>query len=209
MTTRLERAMFMQIIQGRVRDEQAARATMDRWLSDLEPGADGWLGGTYGVTDDGMLCACVRFESAEAAHRNSERPEQGEWWREMEQHFDGEVTFHDCEDVMLLLNGGSDDAGFVQIIQGRVTDRDKARALNERAAGMLSQHRPDVIGATIAMDDAGYFCETVFFTSEAEAREGESKDLPPEARALMEEEMALLQDVSYRDLRHPWFTSHR
>ncbi|WP_054055573.1 hypothetical protein [Alloactinosynnema sp. L-07] len=201
--------MFMQIIQGRVRDEQAARAAMDRWLADLEPGADGWLGGTYGITDDRMLVCCIRFESAEAARRNSERPEQGAWWSEMEQCFEGEAMFHDCEDVTLLLNGGSDDAGFVQIIQGRVTDRDKAHALNERAAEMMTKYRPDVMGATMAIDADGFFTETVFFTSEDEARVGESKELPPEVSAAMQEDMSVLTDISYLDLHHPWFASHR
>jgi hypothetical protein len=156
-----------------------------------------------------MLVCCVRFENAEAAHRNSERPEQGAWWREMEQCFDGEVMFHDCEDVMLLLNGGSDDAGFVQIIQGRVTDLDKAHAMNERAADMMTKYRPDVIGATIAIDAEGFFTETVFFTSEDEARMGEAKELPPDVSAAMQEEMAVLQDVKYLDLHRPWFASHR
>ena len=37
--------------------------------------------------------------------------------------FDGSVEFHDSDDVTLLFNGGSDEAGFVQIIRGKVDDR--------------------------------------------------------------------------------------
>jgi hypothetical protein len=70
--------MFIQIIQGTCRRQDEARALMDQWLADLAPGADGWLGGTYGFTDQGELLAVVRFESREAAVANSERPEQGE-----------------------------------------------------------------------------------------------------------------------------------
>ncbi|HUY47504.1 MAG TPA: hypothetical protein VMV92_17520 [Streptosporangiaceae bacterium] len=201
--------MFLQIIQGPVGDAAAARATMDRWLRDLEPGATGWLGGTYGITDDGMLVAIVRFESRESARRNSERPEQAAWWREMAACFAGEITFHDCDDVMLLLGGGSDDARFVQLIQGRLRDRERAHALAEQSGKLISQYRPDVLGATIAIDDDGFFIETVGFSSEAEARAGEEKEMPAEVGRLIEEEMSLLDDVRYLDLHEPWFASRR
>ena len=36
--------------------------------------------------------------------------------------FSGDAAFHDCRDVEQLLGGGSDDAGFVQVIQGRTRD---------------------------------------------------------------------------------------
>ena len=38
----------------------------------------------------------------------------------MEALFDGPVEFHDCDDVTLMMDGGSDEAGFVQIIRGKV-----------------------------------------------------------------------------------------
>lgn len=199
--------MFMQIIQGQVRDADAVKRALDSWLRDIAPGAEGWLGGTYGITDDGMLVAAVRFESEEAARRNSDRPEQTRWWQETEQMFTGDVTFHDCKDVMLLLGGGSDEAGFVQVIQGRVKDRERAKALVEQSSELIAQHRPDVLGATIAIDDDGYFTETVAFTTEAAARENEKKELPPDAARFFDEEMSLLDHVEYLDLHHPWFAS--
>jgi hypothetical protein len=200
--------MFMQIFQGKVRDPAAVKATLDRWERDLEPGAKGWIGGTHGVTDDGMLIAAVRFESKDAARRNSERPEQAEWWREMEGHFVGDVTFHDCDDVMILLGGGSDDAGFVQVIQGRVKNRERAHALAEQSTEFLPKYRPDVIGAMIAIDEDGFFTETVAFTSEDAARKAEAKEMPPDVSRMVEEEMSLLDDVKYLDLHRPWFASH-
>lgn len=200
--------MFVQIIQGPVADRVAARTTLDRWLRDVEPGAIGWLGGTFGYTDDGMLVAIVRFDSAESAHANSERPEQQAWWREMQTHFTGPVTFHDCADVQLLLGGGSDDARFVQIIQGRVTDRAQAHTLAEQSSELISAYRPDIMGATIAIDDQGYFTETVAFTSESAAREAERQEVPADARRVLDEEMALLSDVRYLDLHQPWFATH-
>lgn len=199
--------MFLQIIQGRIGDAAAARQTMERWERDLEPGAAGWLGGTYGVTDDGMLVAVVRFESREAAQRNSARPEQAVWWQEMERCFAGPVTFHDCADVMLLLSGGSDQAGFVQVIQGTVRDRDRLHALAGQSGDLVAKARPDVIGATIAIDDAGFFTETIAFTSEQQARAAEQQEMPADAAQLLDEEMALLDDVRYLDLHQPWFAS--
>jgi hypothetical protein len=199
--------MFLQIIQGQVGDVAGARQAIERWQLDLAPGAPGWLGATYGITDDGTLVAVVRFESKEAAQRNSTRPEQAAWWPEMERCFAGPVTFHDCDDVMVLLSGGSDQAGFVQVIQGQVRDRDRMHALAAQSGDVVAKVRPDVIGATIAVDDAGFFTQTVAFTSEQEARAAEQQDLPADAARLLEEEMSLLDDVRYLDLREPWFTS--
>lgn len=201
--------MFIQVIQGQVGDRNAARATMERWLADVEPGAVGWLGGTYGYTDDDMLVAIVRFESQEAARANSTRPEQRDWWREMEAHFSGPITFHDCGDVALLLGGGSDMAGFVQVIQGRVRNSTRMHELAEQSASLISQHRPDIIGATIAIGDDGHFTETVAFTSESAARQAERRPVPPDAAEVLGEEMSLLDDVTYLDLHQPWFASNR
>src|SRR6478609_11067331 len=105
-------AMFAQVIQGRTSDPQALRSAMDRWTRELGPGSIGWLGSTGGVTDDGRFVAVARFESAEAAARNSERPEQTRWWQETEQLLDGEVTFSDSEDVTVDVRGDPDTAGF-------------------------------------------------------------------------------------------------
>lgn len=199
--------MFVQVMQGKVRDAEAARATMDRWLTELEPGAQGWLGGTFGITDDQQLVAVVRFASEEAARRNSDRPEQSAWWDQMSRHFDGPITFHDCGDVSMLVGGGSDDAGFVQIIQGRVRDLDRAHTLLEESGSLISKYRPDVLGATIAIDDEGYLTETVFFTSEEDARRAEHQELPAEVQAVVDEEMALIEEPQFLDLHHPWFAS--
>ena len=75
---------MIQIIQGTCRDEEMVHRLSDEWRETLGPTAEGWLGGTYGVTDDGEFVGVVRFESQEAAMRNSARPEQGEWWQRMQ-----------------------------------------------------------------------------------------------------------------------------
>jgi antibiotic biosynthesis monooxygenase (ABM) superfamily enzyme len=201
--------MFMQIIQGKVKDADAVRSTMDRWLTDVQPGAVGWLGGTFGVSDDNQLIACVRFDSHESATANSNRPEQTAWWNELEPLFDGPVDFHDCDDVTLFLQGGSDEAGFVQVIQSRVRPENRARLLElgQQEDAVLSKYRPDVIGGTLAIDADGVVTETVSFTSEAEARAGEKQDFPPEVTKRLEEQMSLVEDVHFIDLHHPWFAS--
>jgi hypothetical protein len=199
--------MFVQIIQGMCNDADTLRRQIDMWRREQGPKAEGWLGGTYGVTDDNTFIGVVRFESKEAAARNSTRPEQGAWWAETEKCFDGDVTFHDCDDAILFLDGGADDAGFVQVMQGRVEDPERFRRFMELPMDMLQQARPEIIGGVIAIEPDGWFTETVAFRSEQEAREGERKEVPAEVRQTMEEEMAQVRDLTYLDLHHPWFAS--
>jgi hypothetical protein len=196
--------VFIQIIQGRCKDPEAMREMSERWRRDLAPGATGWLGGTYGITDDGMFVGVVRFESREAAMANSARPEQGEWWAEMQKMFDGPVEFHDCDDVTLLFDGGSDDAGFVQVIRGKVEDPSRLRALMASDPTELKRMRPEIIGATLAIEPDGTFTETVAFTDEESARHGESQEPPADVRAELEYAM---QGATFHDLHHPWFSS--
>jgi len=201
--------VFIQIIQGKCTRPDEVHALTDKWLRELAPGSIGWLGGTYGITDDDTFVGVVRFESREAAMENSQRPEQTAWWREMEQCFEGPVEFHDADRVMLMMGGGSDEAGFVQVIRGRVDDPARLEADIDRMTAVLHESRPDIIGATIAIEPDGTFTETVAFTNEAEAREFESKEMPfqGEAAELMREFDDITHDVSYLDLHQPWFAS--
>ncbi len=93
--------MFIQIIQGKCTRQDELRAMAENWRTEIGPSADGWLGGTYGFTDDDMFVGVVRFESREAAMANSARPEQGAWAEKMMGLMDGPVEFHDCDDVTL------------------------------------------------------------------------------------------------------------
>jgi hypothetical protein len=199
--------VFIQIIQGICHDADALRRQTQTWSAEIAPKAEGYLGGTYGVTDDNRFIGVVRFESKEAAARNSARPEQDAWWSVTKKAFDGQVTFHDCDDAATFLDGGSDNAGFVQVIQGRTTDPERYRAFANRPMDGLRQARPEVIGGTMALDPDGYITQTIAFTSEEAARKGESQEMPEEERKAFEEEMSQLKDVTYLDLRHPWFSS--
>jgi hypothetical protein len=197
--------MFAQVIQGRTSDAEGLRAAMDRWVQELAPGSIGWLGSTGGVTDDGRFVAVARFESADAAARNSDRPEQSRWWEETQRLFDGEVTFRDSEDVTVDLQGDPDRAGFVQIMQGHVTDADRAKQLMaDMNTEAMAAMRPDVIGSVSIGHEGGDWTQVIYFTSEAEAREGEKKEPPPEMQAVMDEMMKLSAGPpDFFDLRQP------
>jgi hypothetical protein len=198
--------MFIQVISGTVTDVDGFRKQDQRWHDQLEAGATGFLGSTAGVTDDGRFVVSARFESADAAKRNSERPEQGAWWAETEKSL-GNVEFHDCNKSMTLFGGGSDDATFVQVMRGRVTDRAKLAALESRYSeveAVLRAARPDLIGETIAFhDDGDGYSDIVYFTSEADARANEQKEMPPEAQKLLEELMSAIVVDEYFDLKDP------
>jgi hypothetical protein len=201
--------MFIQIMQGKCSKQDEMRAMTERWTSELAPGATGWLGGTFGFTDDGQAIAVVRFDSREAAMANSERPEQAAWWSEVEKLYDGPVEFHDCNRVMMLMDGGSDEAGFVQIIRGKLDDADAIESGMRDMETMLHEARPEILGATLAIEDDGTFIETVFFTDEAAARQGEAMAVPEtgDAATMMRQWDEMTHDVQYIDLHHPWFAS--
>ena len=196
--------MFIQVIQGKCSRQDEMREMGDRWVREMSPGATGWLGGTYGFTDDGMFVGVVRFESREAAMANSQRPEQGAWAEEMGRLFDGPVEFHDCSDVTLMMGGGSDDAGFVQVIRGHTDNAAPIKEMATRDTEDLRAMRPEIIGGTLAIADDGTFFQTVYFTDEESARKGEQVEPPEEMRAELESMMA---GASFYDLRRPWFTS--
>ena len=195
--------MFVQVIQGSVSDRAAVHAALDDWVRDLAPNATGWLGTTAGVTGDGTLIALARFESAEAAARNNDRPEQDSWWRSTSQLFSGEVTFRDTEDVTPYNGGGSDEAGFVQVMEGRVLDRARADALMKEMEPAMAERRPDILGGVTAVQPDGSYTDVVYFRSEAEAREGE-KTMNPEE---MEQMNGVWEIVAFHDLREPWLYS--
>lgn len=199
--------MFIQVIQGKVADRAGLQAANERWAAEVKPGATGWLGATGGIADDDTFVMTVRFESAEAARRNSERPEQSAWWAETSKCLEGDVTFVDCPEVTQWLQGGSDDAGFVQVIEGKTEHPDRLRELLDRYGDEIQKLRPELIGATIALHGDGAFVQTVYFTSEQEAREHEALQPPADLAEALAEEQDLMQDTSYIDLHTPWLLS--
>jgi hypothetical protein len=191
--------MFIQVVRGKVADEAGMRKSFDQWQSDMKPGAVGYLGTTAGFLDDGSVVICARFESDELAMKNSERPEQGAWFAEMSKSFDGDPSFINVTDVQPWLDGGSDSAGFVQVMIGHSPDRDGLSAAATSDAEQIRAARPEVIGGMQGkFGDDGYL-NVGYFTSEAEARKGEAQEMP-EGQA---EFQRLLGQCEFLDIHQP------
>ncbi|HUP70178.1 MAG TPA: hypothetical protein VM142_10235 [Acidimicrobiales bacterium] len=197
--------MFVQVITAKVVDAEGMKRQVDRWEKEIRPGAMGFLGSTSGVTEEGRMIVLARFESEEAAQKNSERPEQGEWWAETEKALE-EVTFQNSEDVVVMGGGGSNDAGFVQVMRGRILDGAKMKEMQARLAEFeqaMAAHRPDVIGDVTVTHPDGTYTDAIYFKSEAEARANENKDMPPDMQAMFSEWMAAATVDEYLDLKEP------
>ena len=202
--------MFVQVIQGQVTDAEQAHAAMDRWMEELAPEASGWLGTTAGVTSDGRFIALARFDSADAARRNSESPAQDKWWHEFTSLLSGDATFHDTEDVVTDIQGDPDSAGFVQVMQGAGSNPEHAREVMGRHRDEWAAFRPEILGSEVAMYDAGDYTMAMYFTTEAEAREGEQKEVPAELQADMDEMNSLAAGPpAFFDLKQPWLYAPR
>ncbi|HZK51346.1 MAG TPA: hypothetical protein VFD47_07270 [Actinomycetota bacterium] len=201
--------MFVQVIQGQATDPAGLKKQWDRWDQEIKPSVSGYLGSTAGVTSDGEFIAVARFESEEAARANSDSAAQSAWWEETSQYL-SDPMFHDCTEVDVMNDGGSDDAGFVQVIQGKVTDIAKSRALDAKMQDQMTGARPDVIGAITAWHPQnGRFTNSIYFTSEAEAR---AKEKEMDSLEGFEEFMNEYQAISdgepkYLDLTDPWMSS--
>ncbi len=197
--------MFVQVIRGHANDEPGLRRQWQRWETDIEPRASGYLGSTAGIADDGIFIAMVRFASEGAARRNAGRDEQTRWWHDMRRCLDDGVEFHDCRQTDQWAKGGTDEAGFVQIRQGISNDPARLRDLyvNQQPVRM-GPSRPEVIGGLFAWHGDGGFTLSAYFTTEQAARSGENLD---EFRSFFEDIDAVMQDLTYIDLSDPWLTS--
>jgi len=192
--------MFVQVIKAKTSDVAALRAQMDRWQTDVRPGAIGYVGSTVGISDDGTLIALARFTDAASAAKNADRPEQGVWWEQTAKLLDGEATFRESSDVSELFGGGSDAATFVQIMEGTVTDRAKAEAFEDEMLDQLRATRPDLLGGQRVWFADGSYVEAAYFTSEAEARKNEASS---EFAGPQADYVALFGDMTFTDLREP------
>jgi len=195
--------MFIQEFHGKVKDAELWTRQREVWNEQLRPKAKGFLGSTSGFTPDGTMVTVVRFESEEAARANSELPEQRAWFEETKQAFDGEITFHDCTQVDTYLDGGSDEAGFVQIMEGHSSDPRAMREMEESFESEMGTIRPDILGTTTGWEPDGSFVTVAYFTSEAEARKNE-KAMSDDPR-FAEFMRYMDDDMTFYDLREPVF----
>ena len=137
--------MFIQIIQGRATNPPGIRRDLGRWQRQLAADADGWLGSTTGISDDGWSITVVRFTSEAQARRNNDRPEQREWWRDASQHL-ARVVSHDAPKVHIFRDGGAEEAGFVQVIQGHSEDLERMASLARDQDEVLAREAPHILG---------------------------------------------------------------
>lgn len=197
--------MYIQMAQGKCDRQDEMRQLIDDWSTEMA-GREGWLGGTYGFTDDGRFVGVVRYESAAACERLFADEVSKKGWATA-QGLCQNLEMHESGDVTMVLEGGSDSAGFVQVMRGHIGDPERFRHLaSDEMMTMLHQARPEVIGGTLAVEPDGSFIETISFTDEGSARKGESANMPEEVRADLE---AAYADVEFIDLHTPWFASHR
>ena len=200
--------MFVQMFTGKVTDAAAVREIFHGWPAGAGRQAQGWLGSTAGITDEGQLVALARFESKDAADANSVRPEQGQWWESLAANLDGEATFFESTEVDEDLVGDPDAAGFVQVMQGRVSDTARARELANSDPEAWARARPDILGSLMLAHVDGEYVMAIYFTSEADARQGEKAEPSAEMAETMQEMGALqVGEVRYFDLRDPWLLS--
>lgn len=199
--------MFIQIIEGRTDRPEELHERLEIWQRDLMPKAIGYLGSTGGCTSSGDCILIARFESRDAAQRNSDRPEQGQWWAETEKCFDGPIRFHDTDDVQLMTHGEMDSARFVQVMEGHVSDRPRLDELERESDPILAELRPDLLGSVTAYLSEDEFAEVAYFTSEAEARRAEQGEMPEEMASKFAEWEQLMKVEKYIDIVDPWLVS--
>lgn len=200
--------MFIRVIQGRASNPPGIRRDLRRWQRLLAVDADGWLGSTAGITDDGWSITVVRFASEAQARRNSDRPEQREWWRDASQHL-ARVVVHDALEVHSCRQGDADTAGFVQVIQGHSGVPERRGSHDREHEEALLREAPHILAMTVARhaDRPGDFTQIVYFTSEQDARRFDPEP-PVEAEELAQEERRrLMTNLRCFDLRDPQLLS--
>jgi hypothetical protein len=200
--------MFIRVIKGRATNPPGIRRDLGRWQRLLAADADGWLGSTAGITQDGWSITVVRFASAAQARRNSERPEQREWWRDASQHL-ARVAVHDALTVHIYRDGGADKAGFVQVIQGHSAHLQPMAGLGRDQEEVLARDAPHVLGMTVAehADWPGDFTQIVYFTSEQDARRFAQEPPAVADEPVVEQLRSLMTNACCFDLRDPQLLS--
>jgi hypothetical protein len=178
--------MFVQVIEGKTSDPAAINEQGERWQQEVRPGAIGYLGVTAGVMADGRTIAIVRFEDEASARANAARPEQTAWFENMAKLYDGEPSFTESSDITEWMGGGSNDAGFVQVMKSTGVDRTTVEKM-DAAFEPFTDARPDLLGGIRIWTGPGSCYDVAYFRSEAEARKGEQAELPAEMKELMSE----------------------
>jgi hypothetical protein len=117
-------------------------------------------------------------------------------------------VFANSKSVDVDLPGDPSQAGFVQVMQGRSSDPERARELMADDSIDWSAFRPDMLGSLSIGHEGGAWTMALYFTSEAAAREGEQKEPPPQMQEMMSEMNSLtIGEPVFLDLKDPWLAA--
>jgi hypothetical protein len=195
--------VFIRIMRGRVVDGPGARFELARWHQELGGATPGWQRFTAGVTDDGEAVAVLRFANEAAAMDGGGRPEHADWQASLDRRLAAPATWYDCPVVNVMKGGDDADAGFVQVMQGRLVDPIRLAAMRAEVERTLRERAPHVLGVTVAehVDGIG-FTEVTYFTSEREARAGE-RQMPVEMAVQLGTVRSYMEGLEFHELRDP------
>ena len=121
--------MFVQVIEGRTTDPDGLRAQFDKWVAELQPGATGYVGTTAGVAADGRV-VCLRPVRVGGRRRGptASGPSRARGGPRPRSCSTGPSSSPSRATSRQFLAGGSDDAGFVQVMKVAGVDRAKVEA---------------------------------------------------------------------------------
>jgi hypothetical protein len=198
--------LFAQVLTFKVADSPALFDAFDTWNKEIGSKAPGFLGGSGGITDDGTAVVIVRYRTAEECLAVRELPEHQQWRADSLPLIAGEIVSKDSVNVITDLPGNPEEAGFVQVIQGRLSDPEDAFGLGAEDRKALAEARPDIIGRELILHDNSEFTLVVSFTNEEQARIGEQQPLPDDVAAQRDRVFSGPDGVpTFYDLRKPAF----
>jgi hypothetical protein len=100
------------------------------------------------------------------------------------------------------MGGGSNDAGFVQVMKSTGVDRAQVEKMDAAFEPFAGQ-RPDLLGGLRIWTGPDSCIDVAYFTSEEDARKGEQAELPDEMKQLMSQFETGMGETEYLDLTDP------
>ena len=199
--------MFVLVMTARVTDPAQVREHLDRWVAELAPGAQGWLGNTAGGTADGVLVLLARFASREACLLADARPEHKAWETGLVRLFAEPPVILESTSVDVYTPDDPSKAGFVQVVQGRSRDPEQVRRLFADARTGWKQLLPGMLGSVTLGHPDGGWTTAIYVAAEAA---GASPHPLPHLEELMEQvEHLSLSELVHLDLADPWLHAPR
>ena len=86
---------------------------------------------------------------------------------------------------------------------GQTSNPARERELAELFTAQDPGVRADILGGLVGISDEGHFAQAFYFSSEAEAREGEKQPMPAEFAESFAEEQQLITEMRFLDLTEP------